>query len=132
MAESSEPSLLLLYGTLRRGEPVFDQLGLSEALEFVGEAAFPGALYDLGDYPGAVAGDGTIVAELYRIRDPSILTALDEYEEFDPANPANSLFIRQRIVIPELGEAWAYLYNGSSRHRRRISSGEWPKRRSAA
>jgi len=132
MAESSEPSLLLLYGTLRRGEPMFEQLGLSEALEFVGVAAFPGTLYDLGDYPGAVPGDGLVAGELHRIRDPAILAALDEYEEFDPANPTTSLFVRQRIFVPEVGEAWTYLYNGSREHRRRIASGEWRKRRSAA
>lgn len=132
MAESREPSLLFLYGTLRQGEPMFEQLRLSDALEFVGETSFPGALYDLGDYPGAVPGDGLVAGELHRIRDPGILTALDEYEEFDPANPATSLFVRQRIVIPEVGEAWAYLYNGSREHRRRLDSGEWRKRRSAA
>jgi gamma-glutamylcyclotransferase (GGCT)/AIG2-like uncharacterized protein YtfP len=132
MAKSSEPGLLLLYGTLRRGEPMFEQLGLSAALEFVAEATFPGTLYDLGDYPGAVAGDGLVAGELHRIRDPAILAALDEYEEFDPANPATSLFVRQRILIPEVGEAWIYLYNGSREHHPRIASGKWRKRRSAA
>jgi gamma-glutamylcyclotransferase (GGCT)/AIG2-like uncharacterized protein YtfP len=129
---STESGLLLLYGSLRRGEPMFEKLGLADALEFVGEATFPGVLYDLGDYPGAAAGDGLIAGELFRMRDSSILAVLDEYEEFDPDRPKCSLFVRRSVPIPGRGDAWVYFYNGSPVPRRRIASGDWLKRRSAA
>ena len=130
---SIEPSLLLLYGSLRRDEPMFRELGLADALEFVDEVGFQGVLYDLGDYPGAVAGDGRITAELYRICDPAILRALDEYEEFDPNQPDRSLFVRGTVTVPDRGKAWVYFYNlAPAAGHRRIASGNWRKRRSAA
>lgn len=132
MTAATEPSLLLLYGSLRRGEPMFDRLGLSDALEFVAPAAFAGELYDLGDYPGALPGDGMVSGELYRIRDPGILEALDRYEEFYVRKPEDSLFLRRAVSIPGQGEAWVYFYNGSPDGQRRIASGDWRKRRSAA
>jgi gamma-glutamylcyclotransferase (GGCT)/AIG2-like uncharacterized protein YtfP len=130
---STGPSLLLLYGSLRRDQPMFRELGLAEALEFLGDVAFPGDLYDLGDYPGAVPGEGFIAAELHKIRDPKILAALDEYEEFDPARSEQSLFRRAIISIAGRGDAWVYFYNQApAGDQRRIASGDWRKRRSAA
>lgn len=132
MTAETEPNLLFLYGSLRRGEPMFDQLGLAEALEFLSPALFPGELYDLDDYPGAVPGDGLVAGELYRIRDPAILESLDRYEEFDPRKPEDSLFVRRSVPIRGKGHAWIYLYNGRPDSQRRIASGDWRKRRSAA
>ena len=132
VTKADEPRLLFIYGSLRRGEPMFEELGLERALEYVSEGTFRGDLYDLGDYPGAVPADGVVRGEVYRIKDVSILDALDRYEEFDPDNPEDSLFVRQRIHIRGAGEAWTYLYNGSREDRRPIPSGHWRKRRSAA
>lgn len=132
MTTVAEPKLLFVYGSLRRGEPMFDALGLDEALEYVSEGTFRGELYDLGDYPGAVAADGVVRGEVYRIKDVSILEALDRYEEFDPRDPRGSLFVRHLIHVPEAGAAWTYLYNGSREDGRHIPSGQWRKRRSAA
>jgi gamma-glutamylcyclotransferase (GGCT)/AIG2-like uncharacterized protein YtfP len=81
---------------------------------------------------GAVPASGIVRGEVYRIKDPAILGALDRYEEFNPDNPQASLFVRQRIQVPDAGEAWTYLYNGSRENRRRISSGDWRKRSSVA
>lgn len=132
MTRVDAPELLFVYGSLRRGEPMFDALGLERALEYVSEGTFRGDLYDLGDYPGAVAADGVVKGEVYRIKDATILDALDRYEEFDPDNPGNSLFVRQLIQVPEAGAAWTYLYNGDRKDGRHIPSGHWRKRRSAA
>ncbi|HEX8125313.1 MAG TPA: gamma-glutamylcyclotransferase family protein [Allosphingosinicella sp.] len=132
MTKVDQPRLLFVYGSLRRGEPMFEELGLERALEFVSEGTFRGNLYDLGDYPGAVLADGVVRGEVYQIKDAAILEILDRYEEFDPDQPERSLFIRERVNIPEAGEAWIYLYNGSSGERRPIVSGDWRDRRSAA
>jgi gamma-glutamylcyclotransferase (GGCT)/AIG2-like uncharacterized protein YtfP len=127
-----EPAFLLLYGSLRRGEPMFAKMGLDRALEYVREVEFPGDLYDLGDYPGAVAGGDLVHAELYRLLDADILEALDCYEEFDPARPAESLYLRKAIPVPGIGDAWVYLYNRGVAGARRIAGGDWRKRRTAA
>jgi gamma-glutamylcyclotransferase (GGCT)/AIG2-like uncharacterized protein YtfP len=111
---------------------MFEELGLAEALDYVGEGSFSGELHDLGDYPGAVPGKHRVHGELYRIRRPDILGPLDRYEEFDPADSARSLFVRRRILVPPFGDAWAYFYNGPLDAARRIPSGDWRKRRSAA
>lgn len=132
MRAGDGPLLLFLYGSLRRGEPMFDELRLANSLEYVSDGTIQGDLYDLGDYPGAVSAEGVVRGEVYRIKDPEILCTLDRYEEFDPAHPDGSLFVRQRVAVPEVGEAWAYLYNGSCANRSRIASGDWRKRRSAA
>lgn len=133
LMKSTEPSLLLLYGSLRRGEPMFLELGLAEALEFVGDVEFPGLLYDLGDYPGVIPGEGLVSGELHKICDPAILAALDEYEEFDRDRPERSLFLRQPVTIPGWGVAWVYFYNHApAGDHCRIASGDWRKRRSAA
>jgi len=126
------PDLLFVYGSLQRGERMFTELGLERALEFVCDGTIRGNLYDLGDYPGAVAADGVVQGEVYRIKDPAILAALDEYEEFDPCNRQDSLFVRELIFVPEAGPAWTYIYNGNREEGRLISSGHWRKPRSAA
>jgi gamma-glutamylcyclotransferase (GGCT)/AIG2-like uncharacterized protein YtfP len=127
-----EPAFLLLYGSLRRGEPMFCEMGLDRALEYVRDVEFPGDLYDLGDYPGAVAGQDRVQAELYRLLDADILGALDRYEEFDPARPTDSLYLRKAIAVPGIGDAWVYLYNRGVAGARRIAGGDWRRHRSAA
>jgi gamma-glutamylcyclotransferase (GGCT)/AIG2-like uncharacterized protein YtfP len=127
-----QPRFLFVYGSLRRGEPTFAELGLGRSLEYIGDAAIAGDLYDIGDYPGAIPGAGLVRGEIYLIKDPAILHAVDDYEEFDPEDPDRSLFVRHRVCVPEVGEAWTYFYNGSHAKLRRIRSGEWRKRRPAA
>ena len=126
----SEP-LLLLYGSLRAGQPKFSELGLHRALEFLGPTQFDGDLYDLGDYPGAVPGTGIVRAEAYKVRDPDIFGVLDEYEEFDVSRPDESLFVRRCVHVKGLGDAWVYFYNGPHEGRR-IASGDWIGWQSAA
>ena len=86
---------LFAYGTLRSG------FGLVK----VGTGSIQGTMYDLGEYPGAVPGEGEIIGDLFR--SPRTFADLDEYEgeEFD----------RKTVrVTTEAGvvEAWIYWYTG--------------------
>jgi len=91
-------------------------------------------MYDLGDYPGVVLAPGgaRIRAELYRIAQPAILRALDDFELYRPAEPRpydeetgrGSLYLREAIAVGGV-LAWVYLWNGHSRGARPISSGDW-------
>jgi gamma-glutamylcyclotransferase (GGCT)/AIG2-like uncharacterized protein YtfP len=123
---------IVLYGSLRRGEAMFETLGLGAALDFVSAERIPGVLYDLGDFPGLVAGDGSVRGELYRVRDPGVWRQLDEYEEYYPQRPERSLFVRRLVQLANGVDAWVYFYNRPVIGHRRIASGEWRRRRSAA
>lgn len=110
---------IVFYGTLRRGHPKHAELGLPRALRYIGPRAVRGALFELGEYPGLVAGDDTVEVELYEIRDDSVLERLDRYEGFDPTRPAESPFVRETIHVRRLAHsggleclAWVYRFNG--------------------
>jgi gamma-glutamylcyclotransferase (GGCT)/AIG2-like uncharacterized protein YtfP len=118
---------LFLYGTLMTGEPGYEALKLAHRLKLVGRDRIPGALHDLGDYPGLVAdGAGIVHGELYADPGPRLLAELDEYELYDPASPATSEFVRTRVTTLDQGvEAWVYAYNGDVAGMPMITSGDW-------
>lgn len=116
----SEPEYLFTYGTLRRqhDHPMGEWLGtLSDDL---GAAKAPGQLYQLGEYPGAVAPSGEdqwIKGDLKRLPRPNLVwPRLDLYEACVPDNDAASLFKRQQVEVQPEGDhpivtAWIYYYN---------------------
>ena len=104
------------------------------AAELVGRGSINAKLYDLGDYPGATPDDGNhrqyVTGELYRLSDPELATRiLDQYEEFLPSQPDESLFVRALVVVTlESGRkenAWAYFYNRAVDEARLIPSGDY-------
>jgi gamma-glutamylcyclotransferase (GGCT)/AIG2-like uncharacterized protein YtfP len=69
---------IFVYGTLLQGE---SNHGLLAEAEFLGIDRLTNAqLFDLGDYPMIVAGEGLVLGEAYRIS-PAILQKLDILEE---------------------------------------------------
>jgi gamma-glutamylcyclotransferase (GGCT)/AIG2-like uncharacterized protein YtfP len=126
VAATSGECLVAVYGTLRRGNANAHLLAAASLLgTYVSRAI---VLYDLGEYPGArsLASDG-IELEVYLI-DDATLQVLDQLEEFDPANPASSLYVRQELQTI-YGNAWVYLYQGTVAGRRPIKAGRWIARR---
>ncbi|MBW7472652.1 gamma-glutamylcyclotransferase family protein [Marinobacter sp. M216] len=114
--------LVAVYGTLKRG---CSNSGLLREATFLGEDALTGlTLYDLGPYPGAVIrpSDGVVV-EVYAIND-RILADLDVLEDYFPAAPEESLYLRKRMATHH-GSAWVYIYNRPVASHRRITSGVW-------
>lgn len=97
---------------------------------FVERAWTQGTLVSLGDYPGLIAGGACVNGELYRLGDaPAALEVLDDFEDFDPADPERSLFVRSLAEIHgESGgvvTAWLYLFNQDVAGAAVISSGDW-------
>ena len=90
-------------------------------------------MFDFGDYPGAVLSlTGRVIpAELYRIRRPAILRALDDFELYRPDQPGphdprtgeGSLFVRRTILAGGV-RAHVYLWNGPTLGRREIAAGD--------
>lgn len=105
---------------------MFRRLGLETKLVAAGNARMRGALMSLGAYPALrPGGRGLVEGELYRVRDPRVMAALDAYEEFDPADPGASLFVRVRGPLAGRRQtAWVYVYNGAKRGAA-APSGRW-------
>ena len=131
----SERIYLFVYGTLMSGLEAQDLLARQNA-RLIGRAKIRGKLLDLGEFPGAIKSShpGDVVfGELYELHGDAVLSELDVYEGYDPANPVRSLFVRDRVqveLVDQEGggvEAWTYFYNeGHNRRKGRpIRSGDY-------
>jgi gamma-glutamylcyclotransferase (GGCT)/AIG2-like uncharacterized protein YtfP len=126
------PRLLVLYGTLRRGEGPHRALGLERRLRYLMPCVVRGRLFDLGPYPGFAAGDSLVHGELFEPLDDAILANLDAFEEYDPVAPANSPFVRESTAL--VGSplaAFIYRYTGPVDGFPEIASGDWVAYRKA-
>jgi gamma-glutamylcyclotransferase (GGCT)/AIG2-like uncharacterized protein YtfP len=110
---------LFLYGTLLADGAPDEVVGALKTLRRIGPAYVFGKSYDLGEYPGAILAPSSktlIRGEIFELpATPAILKALDDYEEFDPANKEDSLFIRTkvraRLIDGDQIDCWMYVYN---------------------
>lgn len=107
-------------------------LGVGERLTFVDRCRWDGRLYDLGRFPGAAPGAGTVHGELFRVHTSSVWPVLDHYEGYDPDDEARSLFVRRQVSLrrPEGQTAWVYWYHGERGDAPRVPSGDWAAYRS--
>lgn len=126
-ATPTDPDRLVLYGSLRHGQPDFDHLALGGPLDWLGRCAVRGTLYDLGPYPGfSPEGGGLVFGDLFAIREPAALDRLDAFEGYVADDPRGSLYLRSRIALHRpAGEAWIYVYNGALGAAPAIASGDW-------
>lgn len=108
---------LFVCGTLRPQLLTPQIAALLGRFQHVSAACVRGTLYDLGEYPGAVLGEGSVIrGDLLELLDaPAVWLALDTYEGFEPAAVSESLFIRTRCEaqLPDGRsiECWMYVYN---------------------
>ncbi|HET7585321.1 MAG TPA: gamma-glutamylcyclotransferase family protein [Gemmatimonadaceae bacterium] len=123
---------LFVYGTLRAetGHPMAEML--RARARPLGRAAIQGRLFDLGAYPGAVSSEDArdvVHGEMYELElahAARTLLALDDYEGYDPADPAGSLFVRHEYPVHDTPEpAWVYFFNGSTDGACRIEGGDY-------
>ncbi|WP_149241544.1 gamma-glutamylcyclotransferase family protein [Dyadobacter sp. 32] len=110
---------LFTYGTLmqRFGNPFASKL--RKASVFHGNGYFPGLLYRVSWYPGAIYMAGTdqrVYGEIYRVTDSGLWKDLDAYEDV-LENESESLYLRKIVMVTmEDGtslDCWTYLYNQS-------------------
>jgi gamma-glutamylcyclotransferase (GGCT)/AIG2-like uncharacterized protein YtfP len=123
--------LFVFYGLLKHGALGGPQhIPLAEAGEWLAPCKFRGRMYDLDGFPGVVAGSDICEGVLYRIRDVSIVPALDDYEDVTD-DPETALYLRQRIPLldmtasPTGAQGWIYIYNQSTEGRPVIADGVW-------
>jgi len=123
---------LFLYGTLL---PKFAPAELRRTLKrlrWTGEAQVRGRLYDLGEFPGAIldaSSESQIRGEVFSFSDDSVLEILDSYEEFDPENTEQSLFIRTKVAatlpVGRILDCWVYVYNRNPQNASILPDGDY-------
>ena len=108
---------VFVYGTLKRGASNHAWLAGSR---WLGEACLPGlVLHDLGPFPMAVLGAGTVLGELYAV-DAAGLARLDHLEGYP------RLYDRQLLPLADGRRAWVYLGRPRQvRHAPVLASGHW-------
>lgn len=126
---SNEPSIVFVYGTLMRGLSRHHYMSDGH---FEGEASIKGRLISLGEYPALLDGADTVRGELYSFDDlPVALDVLDDVENFDPANPEGSEYVRDARSVRRDDctdiLAWVYVYNFATGSAPIIPSGDWRK-----
>jgi gamma-glutamylcyclotransferase (GGCT)/AIG2-like uncharacterized protein YtfP len=112
--------LVFVYGTLKRGHGNHHWLA---GAPFLGDAELPDVvLHDLGPFPMAVPGEGTVIGEVYRI-DAAALARLDRLEGFP------RLYDRQLLSLSDGRQAWVYLGRPRQvRHAPQVDGGSWHPR----
>jgi gamma-glutamylcyclotransferase (GGCT)/AIG2-like uncharacterized protein YtfP len=133
LSEAVDCHRLFVYGTLRHGferHHHLERLGAG----FRREARVAAELFDLGRYPGArpASGKGKWVrGEVFELRQPAHdLRVLDQVEDFIPAAPARSEFVRALAEVVLANGArqttWIYWLTAKARAgRRRIACGDY-------
>lgn len=106
------------YGTLIAGSGNPAATAAHALLRELGPATTEGHLHaipdPLGWYPALLPGAGTVHGRLYEAAPgfgEAELARLDAYEDFDPADSSESLYLREMIGLSGGGEAQAYRFN---------------------
>ena len=124
MPARAEP-LLFAYGTLMRGYRLHHVL--ARGAHFVGLGTARGRLLDLGRYPGVVDGRGRVTGEVYRLRHPQVLPAVDRAEGVQ--------FLRGHTLVALAdggrARAWIYRYRGPRERAVPIPEGDYRRARPA-
>ena len=120
--ESSQPRSMqfFFYGTLLDGSDNPVARGIHALLELLGPAQVCGHLHAIPDeqgwFPALLPGQGQVLGKAYRPRahfGAADLARMDAYEDFDSADPAASLYVRQPLPLAGGGEAQVYVWNRS-------------------
>jgi gamma-glutamylcyclotransferase (GGCT)/AIG2-like uncharacterized protein YtfP len=127
----TEEPYLFVYGSLLRDLKHPISAILKQNASSVGRGFFFGKLFDLGDYPAAIAlneGSEKVWGEIYRLRNGSkVLAVLDEYEGVG-AGFSLPEYTRERIRVYMKNKGlfcWTYLYNGSTDTLTKIEGGDY-------
>lgn len=120
-----------MYGTLLDVDNEF-AIYLKNNCSFYANGKFKGRLYDIGEYPGAIADDryaGDVYGSIFMMGDAiSALKYLDDYEGFGPEQEQPNLFVREIIEVKSdkgVISCWCYLYNLPVDGLRLIESGDY-------
>jgi len=111
---------LFVYGTLHPDRAPEEIADIVRRFRHLGHGTIRGTRYEFADYPAVILKSHStekIPGEIFALpSDGSALARLDAYEEYQPENPANSLFQRLKTSVTlddgTQQECWVYAYNG--------------------
>jgi gamma-glutamylcyclotransferase (GGCT)/AIG2-like uncharacterized protein YtfP len=118
--------LLFVYGSLRRGERA--DLSNNMRASFICPDRINGLLYSVSWFPGlkevpdipAFDYDApSVVGDVFRLRDDTIIKQLDAYEGYP------DLYERLQTVTESGRKVWVYVYNHGVHEDSRVKSGDW-------
>jgi len=122
---------LFVYGTLLNADNEF-AIYLKNNCSFYANGKFKGRLYDVGEYPGAIADDqhaSYVYGSIIMMDDTvSAFKYLDDYEGFGPEQEQPNLFVRETIEVNSdkgIISCWCYLYNLPVDGLKLIASGDY-------
>lgn len=126
------PSLLFVYGTLRRGSGHDNADRLAQQSQWLGHAQVTGALYRVSWHPALVLeGGDRIIGDVVRLTDPATsLIWLDAFESCGADDPLPHDYRREICsVMTDAGpvRALGYIWNLPLTGLGRIVSGDWLK-----
>lgn len=123
---------LFVYGTLLSNIPSSMSKFLRRRATLVGKATTPGVLYNLGSYPGFVAGGDALVAgELYLV-DPvqaaQTMEMLDAYESVtgEPTDEYKRTVVAVQVSGGGTFSAETYVFTGATEGKAIIPKGHYP------
>jgi len=109
---------LFVYGTLHPDRAPGEIADIVSHFKHLGSATVRGHYYDLGTYPAVILNQKgkNVRGEVYALpSDANALARLDAYEEYSPAAPEQSLFVRRKTRVKlrdgSKQECWIYVYN---------------------
>jgi len=121
------PTKLFAYGTLMR--KMSAHALIAGLVRFIDTGTITGLLYDLGEYPAAVEGQGIIHGELYEVIDPRLWDELDRYEGCNSDEPEETLYRRKTVSVKttadESVEAMTYMMDDTPETGALIESGHY-------
>lgn len=126
----SDRKKFFVYGTLKEGGFFADRFDpFRKSME---KGKIEGVeMLDLGGFPGAIPGEGTIFGEVHEYsNEDQVLKAFDRIEGYSEHDPEGSLYIRKEVEVTlESGKkvnATMYFFNrGGTDTARRVENGIW-------
>jgi gamma-glutamylcyclotransferase (GGCT)/AIG2-like uncharacterized protein YtfP len=110
-------SHLFVYGTLLDSGNNYGAY-LQQHCTLIQSGKLRGRLYDIGEYPGAVAdsnSDQYVYGSIYQMDEPEkILAFIDDYEGFGDDQEQPNLFVRKLTTVETdiaTIACWVYIYN---------------------
>jgi gamma-glutamylcyclotransferase (GGCT)/AIG2-like uncharacterized protein YtfP len=123
---ASSPAYLAVYGALMTGYDTLERLGVADQLRSVGPCRIRGRLYDLGEWPTLVPGEGVAHGELFELLDERAFARLDQFEDYDPNDHGRSGYLRDVLtLIDPAVRAWVYVANELPQRAVAIPGGSW-------
>jgi len=128
---NDQDSYLFAYGTLMPGCAPARMHHACAGMEVVGRGTARGILYDFGEFPGLVEGDGTVSGVILRVPQ-AVWAKLDEYESCPGPGCEDGLFqrvkTRAKLDDGEEVQCWVYVYARDLTGAKRVASGRWMSR----